>query len=338
MNVKGLDVGTANLVASQKDENNKLIARKERDAFFSLDASDMVTEILDNAGANYILDEKENLIYVVGEDALTFANLFSKNARRPMKDGVISNADPKALAMMGALLEGVLGKGDGETLLKYSVPASPANAQFDIVYHESILNKLLEDLGYKPSSINEAMCVVYSELTQERFTGVALSCGAGMVNYAVSNLGIPVATGAIVGSGDQIDEKVAQAKAGFGWTASKVTKKKESGIDIMNPKDDIEETIAIYYKHLIKYIAKSLSAELAKDGSPNFDEPIVIVVAGGTSLIGGFVDALKEEINNVNFPIPVKEIRHAEDPLFAVSYGAHMAAALQAKKEAKNKG
>ena len=52
-----------------------------------------------------------------------------------------------------------------------------------------------------------------------------------------------------------------------------------------------------------------------------------IVIAGGTSLVLGFVERLKELIDD-DFPVPISEIRHAEEPLFAVSNGLYEAARI----------
>ena len=57
-----------------------------------------------------------------------------------------------------------------------------------------------------------------------------------------------------------------------------------------------------------------------------------IVVAGGTSLVLGFVERLKE-LTKEGFPIPISEVKHAEEPLFAVSNGLHRAARLSVDSE-----
>ena len=66
-----------------------------------------------------------------------------------------------------------------------------------------------------------------------------------------------------------------------------------------------------------------------KKDLPNLFEPIKVVVAGGTSLAGGFVELLDSIIKEENdFPIPVSEVKHAEEPLYSVSHGLFQAADL----------
>ena len=61
------------------------------------------------------------------------------------------------------------------------------------------------------------------------------------------------------------------------------------------------------------------------------EEPSVplkaLVFAGGTSRIGGFIDVVKEELGKMDFPIPIREVRRAEDPLTSVARGCLVAAA-----------
>ncbi|SVD73650.1 uncharacterized protein METZ01_LOCUS426504, partial [marine metagenome] len=65
---------------------------------------------------------------------------------------------------------------------------------------------------------------------------------------------------------------------------------------------------------------------------PNVTMEMPVIVAGGTSLVEGFVERLKELIDD-GFPIPISEVRHAKEPLFAVSNGLYSAAALSAQQE-----
>ena len=85
-------------------------------------------------------------------------------------------------------------------------------------------------------------------------------------------------------------------------------------------------SVAAYYERLIDYTTKHLSEALRNHKSmPKFKEPLTIVVAGGTSLAKGYVDMFHKKLIENNFPLPIKEIRHASDPLHAVSKGCLIA-------------
>jgi hypothetical protein len=55
-----------------------------------------------------------------------------------------------------------------------------------------------------------------------------------------------------------------------------------------------------------------------------------LVIAGGTSLMLGFVERLRELVSE-DFPVPISEVKHAENPLFAVSNGLRRAATLSSE-------
>jgi hypothetical protein len=46
--------------------------------------------------------------------------------------------------------------------------------------------------------------------------------------------------------------------------------------------------------------------ELAAD-VPQFTAPVEVVVAGGTSLVGGFTEVFTEELKKVGFPVPIAQ-------------------------------
>ena len=99
---------------------------------------------------------------------------------------------------------------------------------------------------------------------------------------------------------------------------------KERGIDLNAPKNREEEAISFYYKALIEYALDNISQQfMMKGGHLTLNKPIPIVVGGGTSLAGGFMDFFREvfETKKKRFPIDISEVRHASDPFHAVSKG-----------------
>jgi intein/homing endonuclease len=155
------------------------------------------------------------------------------------------------------------------------------------------------------------------------------NCGAGMVNVCYSFMGMPIMSFAISRGGDYIDQNAAKQ---VNDTANTMTHHKEKGMSIKTPNGPYEEAIAVYYKTLLKYLVaqiKYLYNSKDKKDLPNLFEPIPVVVAGGTSLVGDFVPTLQELINDEkDFPIPISTVKHAEEPLFAVAHGLYQAAIL----------
>jgi hypothetical protein len=99
---------------------------------------------------------------------------------------------------------------------------------------------------------------------------------------------------------------------------------KEKGIDLNNPTSREQEALAFYYKNLVEYVLDQIALQFkAVEGRFSLPKPIPIIVSGGTSLAGGFLEFFTGvfEKKRKKFPIQVSEIRAASDPLNAVAHG-----------------
>jgi len=126
-------------------------------------------------------------------------------------------------------------------------------------------------------------------------------------------------------SGDWIDRMSAVAT---GETDSVVQAEKEGGdFKIGEPNDNpVLSAVSAYYERLIDYTTKQLTFALSGHKSlPKFKNPLKIVVAGGTSQAKGYIENFTKKLSENNFPLPIKEVVHAKDPLRAVSRGCLIA-------------
>lgn len=321
----GLDLGTGFVVSSTINKEGNTKFTSIRDAFFEIEDNPFRQKMLKQVKANFLA--KDGKLLVIGDEAVEFANMFNANAQRPMSKGVISPKEKEAFPVIKVIIEKAIGKAKskGEKCY-YSVPAAPIDANFDIIYHEQVFNKILRDLDYEPHSLNEAEAIAYSELLDDGLTGIAISHGAGSINISVGIMGVPAVQCSISRSGDWIDSSVATA---LNLTSSKVQSEKEKGIDLMNPDGKIQEAISIYYGNLIDYELKQIAAHLSKsDQLPSFKNPVPIVVSGGTSMAGNFIAKFQESLARNPLPVEISEVRHAADPLTAVANGLLICASL----------
>ncbi len=321
---KGVDIGTAFLKGAQKIKDN-IVFKSQRNAFFEVELTDFTKNILDKSKVKYII--KEDKLYVVGDEAFEFANMFNKETRRPLSKGVISPTEKEALPMIELLIKSVVGKpSHPEEIIYYSVPGEPRDADFNILYHEKVLGGFLRKLNYLPKAINEAHAVVLSELANEDFTGIGISFGGGMVNVCLSFMSIPVFRFSVTKAGDWIDQQVSMA---VDETASRVSAIKEQTLNLGKEQglSKIESALSIYYNHLIEYVIENIKQEFNQSKKiPLIQKPMTIVVSGGTSLPKGFVERFKRILDQLKLPIPVGEVRIASQPLNTVCKGALVAA------------
>ena len=320
---RGLDVGTANLASAVQDKEGNVTIKIQRNAFIDIDADDYTRNMLTKLNVQYVAINGK--MVVVGDPAFELANILNRETRRPMKGGVISPNENEAMPIEKLLLETLLGSPNGQDERCYfSVPADPIDADFNVVYHKGVFGGLLKKLGYEPKPLLEGHAVVFSELAEDDFTGIGISCGGGMFNVCVSYKSIPALAFSTARGGDWIDRNVATV---LGIKASRATAIKEKGVNLNSPRNREEEAIEIYYRNLISYTLEAIKTRFESSaGMPSFPEPIEIVCAGGTSMIGGFIEVFQDEFQAIKFPIDVKNIRRAEDPLFSVAKGCLVAA------------
>ena len=100
--MKGLDIGTAFIVCMEQKDDGKQAVRSERDAFFQVPPGEFTKNMLNQSGVNYI--KIEDKLFVVGDKAMEFAEVFGKEARRPLARGYISPREQDALPILKQLL------------------------------------------------------------------------------------------------------------------------------------------------------------------------------------------------------------------------------------------
>ncbi len=327
----GLDVGTSYIVLSKEDNSGSIVYKDFRDAFYIIKPTTPVATKMIEKGLNgkVFIQDSDGSFILLGKDAIEKAIERNDTAKRPMYKGVVSAKEKDAKRILAFILKEVVGKASevGEKLV-FCVPAQPVDQEdedFDVGYHEDVVKTILAECGYDAKAINEAEALCYAELENDDYTGIGVSCGAGMTNVCVMLNGEPTVTFSTTKSGDWIDRMSAVAT---GEPDSVVQAEKENGgfkIGVQND-NQVLAAVSAYYERLIDYTTKQLS--LALNGHkllPKFKNPLTIVVAGGTSQADGYVDLFSKKLVENNFPLPIKEVKHAEDPLHSVSKGCLIA-------------
>lgn len=324
---KGVDIGTAFVKCAMKKEDD-ILFRSQRNAFFEIENNDFTRKMLDNSRVKYMM--KESNLYVVGDEALEFANMFNRNTRRPLSRGVISPTEKEALPMIELIIKSVIGEPvEAGEVAYFSIPGEPVDADFNVIYHEKILEGFLKSLGYTPKPINEGHAVIFSELAGEEFTGLGLSFGGGMVNVCLSFMSVPVLKFSVAKSGDWIDQQVSMA---VNETASRVSAIKEADLDLSRKKGltKAESALSIYYNHLIEYVIENIKDAVSRQTNmPNIPKPLSVILSGGTSLPKGFAGRFREVQEQLKLPFPVGDVRMASQPLRSVAKGALVAASAE---------
>jgi hypothetical protein len=331
---KGLDVGTSFIVLSQYGNKNNILYKDFRDAFYIIKPSTPVANKMIEKGLKdkIFIKDTDGSFIILGKDAIEKAVERNETARRPMYRGVVSVKEKDAKRILAYILKEVVGQAtEPNEKLVFCVPAQPVDQEdddFDVGYHEDIVKSILADVGYDAKSINEAEALCYAELEDTDYTGIGISCGAGMTNVCVMLNGEPTVVFSTTKSGDWVDRMSAVAT---GEPDSVVQVEKEAGgFKVGEPNENpVLAAVSAYYERLIEYTAKQLCSALTNHKLlPKFKHPIKIVVAGGTSQASGYIENLTIKLNESNFPLQIQEIKHAQDPLHSVAKGCLIAASI----------
>mgnify|MGYP000035348695 FL=1 len=329
---KGLDVGTMNIISAQQ-EGNETVFVQQRNSFVEIEYSDMAEQMLSRSDVLHI--RKDDKVYVVGDDALNFANIFNKETRRPMKHGILSSDEKSAIPMMKLIIEQVVGSPDHPNEKVYfSTPADPIDSDLSTLYHQKTIESFLDDMGYDAEPINEGMSVIYSELADNDFTGLGISFGAGMTNVCLAYYAVPVMKFSVARGGDWIDE---QASTATGTPVDKVTSIKEEDfeLDFTTDVGGVEGALSIYYENLLDYVIDLIQREIdEEDVEEGLDVPVV--VTGGTSTPDGFTKLFERHLEEASIPFSISGVSHVEEPMYSVARGGLVAARSDEEQPEQN--
>jgi hypothetical protein len=319
----GLDVGTSRIVAARTDAG-KYEYDTQLNAFLTLPYSKLAASLLQRE--NVFHEVKGAKIVVAGNDAQRFAEVFHAETRRPMLNGVLNPNEPHSLAVLGWIIGRMLGKAEcpGQKVY-FSVPAAVPNEKTGGSYHEASIQKILDDLGYEGTPIEEGLAVVFGELGSSNYTGIGISCGSGLCNVCLAVLSVPVISFSITKAGDFIDT---QAALVTGEVATRLRIQKEQAFHLNGmTADRVENALTVYYNEMIGHLVETLRGHIAgSQRLPKIDQSIPLVLSGGTVMPRGFLERFTDILRTSDFPIRLSEVRLSTDALNSTARGALMAA------------
>ena len=281
---------------------------------------------------NMVYEKNCKNLYVYGNDSDFFASFLDTDARRPMSMGLLNPREENSQKMIQNIIQLMVPRAKRNEVLCFSVPGKGEGVNGNLVYHEAVLKQFLQSLGYNAKPINEGQAVVFSELQDESFTGIGISCGGGMCNVSVSFMSMPMITFSVPKGGDYIDRNVAEVMGEKNTT--KVRLFKEEKLDLSRPpKDEMMSAFHIFYDDMMKTLIERLRSEFSRSSHlPKLDRPMSVVLAGGTARPKGFLEKFEGMLRaEADFPIDISSVRMAKDPLTTTAHGCYIAALAETK-------
>jgi len=323
----GVDVGTMFFQTAELVGDNISVS-SVRNAFVEIPYSSELEEILTRNGWRYVKDGMQ--YFVVGDDSMQVAKLFpgSVEIRRPLQDGVLNRDEPKKSLVLSGVIESSIGKAPDENSVVCICVSSPcADAGQDSIFHSARLKAMFTRLNWNVKVIEEGLAVILSERpsvvlddgTEVPFSGIGMSFGAGRANCVVAYKGMQILGMSVSRSGDWVDRQVSEQTA---VPVSQVIDFKERVLDFENIDEDNDIAFALdaYYDAMLRHVV-GLFAKKFIEVKSQFDKPLDVVIAGGTSMPNGFENKLARIMSSIQLPFKIGDVRKAADPLNAVCSG-----------------
>jgi hypothetical protein len=358
----GLDVGTKTVVLAFRSGKSKIEYVAEINGYWNIDnPTPFVENMLSDANkvrsdgstrpARYI--KFNNKLVVLGRDAEELAYSMNDTLKRPMAEGGVTS-DEEAMTVLASIIHGLLDTAENDigtfgdnVKLCYCTTAKALNKESNIDYHERVIDMILSGYtGQKTESrlsvskIKESHAIV-NNMSPDG-TGIGISWGAGTVTVSFVKYGMEIYSFCWVGSGDWIDEQVAQrhgydpmrssAKAKTSKETPTTVCKRKMSIDLtpgLEPKDRVGLDLVLHYDVLISNVINGISKGfIENEANARIDSGINVYMAGGTSSPVGFVERVKAKLEQQDLPFVVNQVLRHESPLYCVAEGCLKAAEM----------
>jgi hypothetical protein len=332
---RGLHVGSERVsCAASLKADGEVVVASQRNAFLDVVADESTKKLLRRLDLSYVSHDGAG--YIVGDPAVELGRIFGKTSRLPMRHGTLSPDEPLALFILSLLLRQVAGPAStpGEICV-VAVPADPVEGDRNFIYHLGAVDSALRALGYEPRPMTEGHLLVSTELKDQDYSGIGVSCGAGLANVGIAYKGLPVLGFSAARGGDWIDENVAAA---VGLPADEVARIRMGDMDLESPQGRVEGAIQIYTRTLLHSLTESLRMKLGEAHAlPSFGRPVPVVCAGSAVMGRGFLELFKDELEKAHLPLRIDYLRLARDPLTAVARGCLEAALEETRAEGQGR-
>ena len=343
--IYGVDMGTMFFQVAELDKSDKnfVHVKTTRNAFVELESSEDVDEVLKRNDWQYIQDG--NKYYIIGEDSLRVANMFPGKVelRRPLQDGVLNKNEEKKMLVLSHLVKSSIGIApDKNSVVCTCVSSESADGSVDSAFHKARLMGIFKNLGWNVKIIEEGHAVILAERpvmkepagTESPYRGLGISFGSGRTNCVLSYKGLHVVGMSVARSGDFIERKVAEAT---GEPIGQITRKKETKLNFkdIDYDDDVLFALDAYYGEMIKFVFNNFAKKFSEVKS-QFEAPLDVIIAGGTSVPQGFCDKVQEVIKEMDLPFKINDVKHATTPREAVVRGCLTQAIATARRISKS--
>ena len=302
------------------DDRFTVVAREgtdpttERTSFVELPDEEMVLDMLSSGDVEYV--QHDGAVYAVGNAAIDFAGMFDAPVESLLRGGILTGERDVDAMLTELLLEQVLGRSEDGALAGYAVPAEPADAELDTLFHRRTIDDRLATLGYEPASVTRGVAAGYAGFVGDTPSGLAIVLGAETSEICLLDDGQPVVEVGLGRGGGWIDRQVAGATD---REPDAIADERDT-YDLTGGDGDV---LGMYAGNFLSYIVDAVGEHVA----PEVDgTSLPVVIAGSAARSGGIRERLDSLLAEAAPSVAVEEVRVLSDPVTAVARGAPLAA------------
>lgn len=174
-------------------------------------------------------------------------------------------------------------------------------------------------------------CDVY-DLSVEKYHNFAINSGV-FVHNCMAWKKLPLINFSVAQSGDWIDQEAAKT-AGINTAAMTRYKEKNFSLENADYSDMRQAALDIFYQNMIEHALNNF-AEKFNQLDNQIEAPLEIIVAGGTSIVPGFMKKFESVIEGLTLPFKIRGLQHAENPFYTVANGCLLKAMASENKRAE---
>ncbi len=315
---RGVEVGSFVIDCCGVTRDGSVVYRTMSNSYIRADSLGLEEKLLAAKGVKLL--PVGGAKYVVGNPAAELAAALGKGAQCGMSHGVLRPEDEALLPLYGAILAEAMGTSSRqEELCVYAVPSQSPDGNVDVAYHKDALGKLFARLGYKSQALSKGHAVVYAELANDDFTGVAVHCDMDAISLCVAYKTVSVADFSSFQAGTWAEQEAAKTLG----TSAPVSRGTGRGSgNLANPIRREDEVLANQYRTMVRQALHHAKQLLNSNKNLSPLAPTVDVVCAGELVQkDGFVDLFGDEWSKAGLPLKAKAVRRASDPAHAVSQG-----------------
>ena len=309
-----LDVGTSRL-RSLRRAGCELVGRAVPAAFALLDDEPATRSLLERAGLGYATGDGE--IALIGETATQQAPVFQSAVLRLLPNGKIPTDDPPARQVLAALIESLLPSdpAPGEVcglVLPVAAMVDPPSRDF--------LSHLISLQGFDPLVISAGHAIALANLSNDGYTGLSLSFGAGGMALSLVHRGRELCCVTDSRGCDSIDEEVAATLKQYAFDRHGMRRldieaarrlRERLSDSLTRPQSEPAKLVAELTTEILSNVVQTFAKRLAQRNLGPFPQPLPVIIAGGPTHAAGFLWLLQQELHSAGLTSLCGPIRFA---------------------------